>query len=93
MLQNVLGAVFRQAGVLARLVAVGNASSVTLSLSEAGLAGSLMGMKSFPDGTLQSGQVTIPCSVLSPISNSNLVFVREQGNFVTGAVSIVGVYV
>ena len=93
MLQNVLGAVFRQSGVLARLVAMGSGSGVTMSLSEAAVAGSLMAVKSFPDGTLQSGQIMIPCSVQSPISNSNLVFVREQGSLATTAVSIVGVYV
>ncbi len=33
MLQNVLGAVFRQSGVLARLVAVGSGSGMTISIS------------------------------------------------------------
>jgi len=93
MLQNVLGAVFRQSGVLARLLTSGNAASATLNISEAAISGSLMSVKSFADGTQQSAQVTIPCSVLSPISNSNLVFVREQGSLLIGAVSIVGVYV
>jgi hypothetical protein len=93
MLQNVLGAVFRQSGVLARLVAVGSGSGMTISISEAAVAGSLMAVKSFPDGTLQSAQVMIPCSVLSPISNSNLIFIREQGSLATAAVNVVGVYV
>lgn len=94
MLQNVLGAVFRQSGILARLLALGSGSSgVTVSISEAAVPGSLMSHKSFPDGSLQMGQYMIPCSVLSPISNSNLVFVREQGNLSIGGVSIVGVYV
>jgi hypothetical protein len=94
MLQNVLGAVFRQAGVLAKIIALGSGSSgVTVSISEAAVSGSLMSVKSFPDGTQQNGQVMIPCSVLSPISNSNLMFVREQGNLSIGAISIVGVYV
>ncbi len=52
-----------------------------------------MAVKSFPDGTLQSAQVMIPCSVLSPISNSNLIFIREQGSLATAAVNVVGVYV
>lgn len=98
MLQNTLGRVFRQSGMLVKMsCATIIATSGEVTVSENGASGTFTGLKnnSF-DGLAQPGQVTTPCSVLSPISDSNLIFLRET---VTGAnmgvslVSCVGVYV
>lgn len=78
MLQTVFGRVFRQSGVLAKVQAQGIAAPGQSDLSEAGVTGSFQTIKSFTDGTLNVGQVIIPCSQLSPLSNSNLVFFRES---------------
>jgi WD40 repeat protein len=78
MLQNVLGRVFRQSGVLAKVQAQAAGVQGQSDLSEAGVSGSFQTIKSFTDGTLNVGQIVIPCSQLSPISNSNLVFFRES---------------
>jgi hypothetical protein len=82
MMQTVLGRVFRQSGVLAKVQAQGAGVQAQSDLSEAGVTGSFQTIKSFTDGTLNVAQMIIPCSQLSPISNSNLVFFRES---VTGA--------
>jgi hypothetical protein len=78
MMQTVLGRVFRQPGVLAKVQAQGVSVQAQSDLSEAGVTGSFQTIKSFTDGTLNVGQMIIPCSQLSPISNSNLVFFRES---------------
>ncbi len=78
MMQTVLGRVFRQSGVLAKVQAQGVSVQAQSDLSEAGITGSFQTIKSFTDGALNVGQMIIPCSQLSPISNSNLVFFRES---------------
>lgn len=77
MMTNVLGRVFRQAGILLSGLAQGISVQATMDSSEAGVSGSFHGLKSFNDGTLNATQFTVSSSVLSPISNSNLVFLRE----------------
>ena len=56
-----------------------------IDISPSGVAGSFVGAAS-PVGV--SGVTIIPCTELSPISNSNLVFVRETIGS-TGTVSLV----
>jgi hypothetical protein len=96
MMQTVLGRVFRQSGVLSKVQAQGVGITAQTQLSEAGVTGGFQIVASFTDGTLNAGQATIPCSVRSPVSNSNLVFVRELVTgtaFGVSAVSIVGLWV
>ena len=91
MLQAVLGRVFRQAGVQARMLASGASAQASVGISEAGVSGGTQLTKSFTDGTLNISQNIVPCSQLSPISNSNLVFVQETATgttMATGGVSI-----
>ena len=98
MLQNMLGAVFRQAGILAKLSCANvTAATATIDLSPDGSLGSFTGVNANAfDGGAMPGQVTLPCTMLSPVSDSNLVFLREN---VTGAnmgivlASAVGVWV
>lgn len=87
MMQTVLGRVFRQAGVLVRMLASGVSATTTLDVSEAGVSGSFQSNKSFTDGSTGIGQNIIPCSQLSPVSNSNLVFVRETATGATMALA------
>jgi hypothetical protein len=96
MMQAVLGRVFRQSGVLCKMLASGVAAQSTVGITEAGLSGSFQNLRSFTNGDLQEGQNIIPCSQLSPVSNSNLVFVRESagsGTMATAGISVLGVFV
>ncbi|MEZ5958978.1 MAG: DUF2793 domain-containing protein [Hyphomonadaceae bacterium] len=77
MMQGVLGRVFRQRGVLLKGLVDGISTQAILDASEAGVSGSFNGFRSESNGTRLGGQVTLVTSVQSPISNSNLVFVRE----------------
>ena len=96
MLQSVLGRVFRQSGALCKMLASGNGVQNKVDVSENGATGSNQPVRSFSDGAINGAQNTIPCSVLSPISNSNLVFVQETvsgANVSIAGVSVLGVYV
>lgn len=96
MLQSVLGRVFRQSGALCKMIASGNSVQNKVDVSENGANGTNQPVRSFSDGAINGAQNTIPCSVLSPISNSNLVFVQETvsgGNAAIAGVSVLGVYV
>jgi hypothetical protein len=97
MLQAVLGRVFRQSGVLGKIAAqASGAVQADAAITENGVSGSFNGVKSFTAGEYNAGQFTAPCSVLSPVSNSNLVFVRESvsgTNMLTASVNVVGVWV
>jgi hypothetical protein len=96
MMQAVLGRVFRQSGVLVKVQAQGVSVAAQTQISEAGATGSFQILSSFTDGTLNLAQMVAPCSVQSPISNSNLVFVRELVTgtaFGVSAVSVVGLWV
>ena len=96
MMQAVLGRVFRQAGVLMKGIVEGASTLALLDTSEAGVSGSFSGYRSESTGARLGGQHTQLTSVQSPISNSNLVFVRET---VTGtalgitALSVIGIWV
>lgn len=85
MMQTVLGSVFRQSGVLAKVLTAGVSAPAALDISETGATGSFQINKSFTDGSIGVGQNIIPCSQLSPVSNSNLVFVRETATGATMA--------
>lgn len=87
MLQNVLGAVFPQKAMLIKLsieAAIPGGSIVQgvsaggLMISGSGAGGSFIGANMPADGAAVNAQCIVPCSTLSPISNSNLLFVRES---------------
>jgi hypothetical protein len=80
MMQAVLGRVFRQKGVLVKSLVEGVATQAVLDSTEAGVAGSFSGVRSESSGSRLSGQYTQTCGVASPISPSNLVFVREAAS-------------
>jgi hypothetical protein len=99
MMQAVLGTVFRQTGIVARVIASGNGELVQIGLSADGSSGSYMALESGDTGTTRNGCVIIPCTQLSPISNSNLIIFRETDTITPAAanvgicaVSIIGVF-
>ncbi len=95
MMQTVLGRVFRQKGVLLKALVEGLSVQAILDTSEAGAGGSFTGIRSESGGSRLGAQYTQSCSVLSPISNSNLLLLRET---VTGtglgiaSISIAGLW-
>jgi hypothetical protein len=87
MMQAVLGRVFRQAGVVTKMLVSGSGAQTQLDISEAGVSGAFQSAKSFTDASMNIAQNVVPCSQLSPISNSNLVFVRETATGSTMAIA------
>lgn len=86
-----LGTVFRQSGLLLRISTTGTSAIVSVS-DTAASASALVPVKSFTDGTMLTQEIIVRCSVLSPISNSNLLFIREQGTVTGATITVVGVY-
>ncbi|HYD87728.1 MAG TPA: DUF2793 domain-containing protein [Vitreimonas sp.] len=80
MMQTVLGRVFRQKGVLVKGFVEGLGVQAVLDTSEDGLPGSFNGVRSETSGGRLSGQLTQVTSVQSPLSETNLVFVREAAS-------------
>ncbi|MGO4561068.1 DUF2793 domain-containing protein [Rhizobiales bacterium 3FA27D7] len=97
MLQNQLGAVFRQAAITFRCDVQGIGTRVGVLLSRDTGAGSFFGGNSLSDGAVNTTMHIVPTTQLSPVSNSNLVYVREDGNGANtlGAttISVCGVWV
>ncbi|WP_102957973.1 DUF2793 domain-containing protein [Mangrovicella endophytica] len=93
MLTARLGTAFRQAGLVVKIGSAGTAL-VSLSLSPTAEAGSFALTNSLESGALNNGIVTMPCTNASPVSDSNLIFVREggpAGALGTTLVSVIGV--
>ncbi|MCC6886910.1 MAG: DUF2793 domain-containing protein [Hyphomicrobiales bacterium] len=78
LLQNRLGAVFRQKGIMFKCTAQGIGVCISLVASAIGVSGSFFGGNSLSDGGINITMHTCPTTELSPISNSNLVYVRED---------------
>ena len=79
MLGTILGAVFRQSGILCKTTITPQVGfKATITMSPSGVSGSFVAISSALDGSPGQGMILIPCTELSPISNSNLVFVRES---------------
>lgn len=81
MLQNVLGAVFPQKGIMVKgSIAAAGAAGDAIAISGSGASGSFMtaGIAQAAGVLAGDGVTVIPCTTLSPISNSNLVLVREN---------------
>jgi hypothetical protein len=78
MLQTILGTVFRQSGLILRVVAEGDGILAQIAASGTGTSGSYVAAESFTNGTLQNNMLIVPTVDLSPVSNSNLVYMRES---------------
>jgi hypothetical protein len=79
MMMSLYGRVFRQTGVVLK-VGCGSATPGQSKLSIGGslVSGSQVPLSSYPNGEYAVGQLTLPCSELSPISNSNLIYLTEK---------------
>ena len=79
MQQNLFGTVFRQSGIMVKASMVGASTGDALDVTPTGLVGSFVSCAKVQTGgaSAAGGVTVIPCSELSPISDSNLVFVRE----------------
>ncbi len=75
---NNFGAVFRQKGVLLSTYVSGAGGDVVCDFSGTGAAGSATGGNSLSTGARNQANFTIVTPTLSPISNSNLLYIREQ---------------
>jgi len=101
MLTNLFGAPFRQKGIACKGQVSGAASGIatTLDFSNSGATGTFnsLGRANTYDGSAIGIPFSvIPCTELSPISNSNLVMLRETttgSNAVTALCSSIGVWV
>lgn len=78
MLQTVLGAVFPQTGLVLKMTAGGVGVRTAVLASATAASGSFIGVNALSNGGLNSGIAIVACSVPSPISNSNLLFLRED---------------
>jgi hypothetical protein len=74
MLVNLFGQAFRQSGLIAKASFMGGSGSDSLGLSPTGENGSFVSAAVNGAG---DGVTLIPCTELSPLSNSNLVRIRE----------------
>jgi hypothetical protein len=82
MMQNVLGTVFAQSGIVLKGAASGT-TAVGLFVSATGTSGSFSGINSATSGALSNETVIVPSSVASPVSAANLLFLREDGDMGT----------
>ena len=79
MLQQIYGAVFRQKGIFCKASIIpASGLSQSIDISPTGASGSFLGNNSDINGISSSALLFIPCAQLSPISNSNLVMIREN---------------
>lgn len=77
-LYNSFGVVFRQKGLLISNSVSAVAGTSNLGLSGSGATGTAFGNSANSDGSIQTAMFSVFTDQLSPISNSNLLFVREQ---------------
>lgn len=91
MLINLFGTSFRQTGIMVKSAILAASSGDSITISPSGAGGSFSAAAIFGSG---DGNTIIPCSDLSPISNSNLVRIREGISGTAGIrlVSSVGVF-
>ncbi len=71
------GKIFPQAGLKISLAVSGIGGRVSMDVSGTGQVGTALGSSSSSDGSRQSCFIDVFTPTLSPISNSNLVFLRE----------------
>ncbi|MCT8997078.1 DUF2793 domain-containing protein [Chelativorans intermedius] len=75
MLVSLFGQAFRQTGIMVKANVLAAADGDTIDITPTGVSGSFVVAASAPSS---AGVTIIPCTEQSPISNSNLVFLREK---------------
>lgn len=97
-LQENFGQVFPQKGLLLGLYTASNDGPAGLDFSGTGAVGTAMGGNALSNGARNQTSLPIPTPVPSPISNSNLIFFREQmsggsSDITVAFARVLGVYV
>lgn len=91
------GAPFRQAGIIAKYYisgdtgVLGSLDTVGTGITPTGISGTFNNAGSNNQGVASQGILYIPCSLQSPVSNSNLIFVRENGAADTITISLISI--
>ena len=81
MLENIVGVVFPQSGILANILVTGvGGQTAQLLLSPDGSPNSFVGLSLTNANTSDHDQVILPTPTPSPVSNSNLVFIKEASS-------------
>lgn len=95
MLQNVLGEVFRQSAILCKSGLQSDTVASKLDVAPSGdLGANVVAVRNADTSNVWNGTAVFPCTELSPISNSNLVFVGETsgGQLSTSLLNSIAVY-
>jgi hypothetical protein len=77
-MQTALGVVFPQKGLFLSIYASSSDGPCGIDFSASGAGGSVAGGNALSNGVRNQTTVPVPTDTLSPISNSNLLFVRES---------------
>ena len=79
MLENLFGAAFRQSGIMVKASLIAQSAGDSVQLSPDGVAGSYIAavQTAVAGQAAGSGVTVLPCTEPSPISDTNLVFLRE----------------
>ncbi|MEM5518902.1 DUF2793 domain-containing protein [Henriciella sp. AS95] len=87
MMQSLFGAVFPQAGVSLKVAALpGSSGESALEVSPNGGGGTFISVRGYDGAPSPSSQLLLACDLPSPVSDSNLVCLRETA--ITGDVGI-----
>jgi hypothetical protein len=78
MLSRTLGSVFRQSGLILKAASAGVSTRVGFQVSGSAQLGSFVGVNALSNGGLNNAVLMVSCETLSPISDSNLLYVRED---------------
>jgi hypothetical protein len=96
MLQTVFGGVFPQRGVMLKAAASGVGEAASVVVAPSGTTGAGTPVQSLADGGIRTVQMTVPTTIPSPISDSNLLFVQETAAGSAMAIAnllVIGVWV
>ncbi|PHR81068.1 DUF2793 domain-containing protein [Henriciella sp.] len=78
MMQQLFGTVFRQAGLILKVVTHASSTADTqLDVSPSGASGSFLGVRSYGGEKSISAQLILLASEPSPVSDTNLLYIRE----------------
>ncbi len=77
MMQNLFGTVFRQTGAVLKCGVGGTTGQAKIWAGDSIAPGAAVPIFSDHDGAFNNGMLTIPCSQVSPVSHSNLIWLTD----------------
>ena len=77
-LQSAFGAVFRQKSLLLNVAAASSDGPAQIGMSGSGAVGSVVTANALSDGGTNNSVVVVSTPIASPVSDSNLLFLRER---------------